>query len=88
MTKPTKKQLEKFVKLRNKSGFASNMQFWFDAKECGFEPADLGVLRKGHIGNRIVYHWPDVDLLEYAGQLLKPEPEHLTKFEELPLEPT
>ena len=38
----TKKQLEKFVKMRNASEYSSNLQFQIDADECGFKVKDLG----------------------------------------------
>jgi hypothetical protein len=51
---PSLAQLEKFVKLRNKSGFSSNLQFAFDAKECGFDVNDLGQAHKLEEGG---YRW-------------------------------
>jgi hypothetical protein len=38
----TMKQLQKFVKTRNKSGFQSNLQFQIDASASGFGVDDLG----------------------------------------------
>lgn len=38
----TKKQLERFVRVRNKSPFSSNLQFQSDAEDCGFAVAELG----------------------------------------------
>lgn len=35
-------QLRRFVMLRNKSGFDSNLQFECDATSCGFTSTDLG----------------------------------------------
>lgn len=43
-TAPTRKQIETFVKLRNKSPHASNLQFEFDAAACGFKAANLGAV--------------------------------------------
>jgi hypothetical protein len=34
----TEKQLRKFVKVRNASPHQGNLQFYFDAEECGIEP--------------------------------------------------
>jgi hypothetical protein len=51
---PTKKQLERFIAKRNKSGFASNLQFAFDAQECGFDVNDLGPAHKLEAGG---YRW-------------------------------
>ncbi len=38
----TRAKLLRFVRVRNKSGFQSNLQFQFDADECGFSVKDLG----------------------------------------------
>lgn len=38
----TRKQLERFVKIRNASGFSSNLQFQFDLESVGLKIADLG----------------------------------------------
>ena len=54
MASPTKQQLTRFVALRNKSGFASNLQFAFDAKECGFDVDDLADAIKVEGGG---YRW-------------------------------
>jgi hypothetical protein len=37
----TRKQMEKFIKLRNKSGFNSNLQFMIDMREAGIEVSEL-----------------------------------------------
>ena len=37
MGKPTKAQLERFVSIRNESGFQSNLQFGIDADEAGLD---------------------------------------------------
>lgn len=73
MTKPTKTQLEKFIKLRNASEFSSNMQFEIDAQSCGFHSRDLGQAEpyKEHC-----WQWqtPYGLLVEWRGQLaLNPE---------------
>jgi hypothetical protein len=54
MAQPTKQQLQRFVTKRNKSGFASNLQFAFDAKECGFDVEDLGQAHRLETGG---YRW-------------------------------
>ncbi len=38
----TKEQLKHFIKVRNESGFTSNLQFGIDADECGFKVEELG----------------------------------------------
>lgn len=38
----TKTKLEKFIAIRNSSGFSSNLQFSIDAHEAGFDVGDLG----------------------------------------------
>lgn len=35
-------QLRAFIRIRNRSEFASNLQFEFDATEAGFDVRDLG----------------------------------------------
>jgi hypothetical protein len=55
----TKKQLEKFVKVRNKSPHSSNLQFAFDCEECGFTTSDIGDPQKvvAAKGGRVSYVW-------------------------------
>lgn len=38
----TKKQLEKFIRIRNNSQFSSNLQFQIDCNTAGFNVSDLG----------------------------------------------
>lgn len=38
----TREQLLRFVEMRNRSGFASNLAFQVDADYCGFRAEDLG----------------------------------------------
>lgn len=45
----TQKQIEKFVKIRNKSAYSSNIQFFTDLAKCGIEEEELGEAKK--IGN-------------------------------------
>jgi hypothetical protein len=74
----TKKQLEKFVKLRNKSPHASNLQFQIDAEECGFKVSDLGEIRV--IGDDHFYMWdtPHGFLREHRGVMsLEPKAEDI-----------
>ena len=40
---PTREQILSFIKTRNASPFASNLQFQIDAHECGFDAGDLGM---------------------------------------------
>ena len=42
----TQAKLDKFIRIRNKTEFSSNLQFVFDAKEAGFEVKDLGDVTK------------------------------------------
>lgn len=62
-------KLEKFVRTRNKSGFASNLQFAFDADACGFKVEDLGDAKKTDDG---IYYWetPFGMLVECGGSLM------------------
>ena len=72
----TRKQLERFVNIRNKSGFASNLQFQIDANKCGFKISDLGEVIKYDWG----YEWqtPHGKLQEVSGCLmLKPTDDEL-----------
>lgn len=62
MTTLTSAQLEKFVKVRNKSGFTSNLQFQIDAEECGFKIADLPTVEKTEEGN---YKWTHAEWTLY-----------------------
>jgi hypothetical protein len=43
----TKEQLLRFVKIRNASGFSSNLQFGIDAQEAGFDVKELGTPERG-----------------------------------------
>ena len=63
---PTKAQLEKFIETRHESGFMTNMQFCFDAAECGFSADDLGTPDKLGDGH---YQWrtPHGTLVERWG---------------------
>lgn len=64
----TKKQVEKFIKLRNKSEFSSNMQFHIDADACGFKVEDLGDVVKVGPGE-YVWTLPFGKLREHLGKL-------------------
>lgn len=69
-------KLRKFVKVRNKSGYSSNMQFWSDAKHtCGFDPEELGDPIKGKSGHWPAYRWttPFGNLYEVGGRMFFPE---------------
>jgi hypothetical protein len=49
-----KSALLKFIRIRNKSGFSSNLQFSFDAREAGINLDLLGDARKSDGGG---YEW-------------------------------
>lgn len=68
MTTLTKKQLMKFIKVRNASHYHTNLQFQFDADACGFKVSDLGVPVKVGEGD---YQWKTAfgTLREYRGVL-------------------
>jgi len=53
----TLKALQRFVKIRRKSCFNSNLQFGADADECGFTIADLGEVEKFSIDGFTGYQW-------------------------------
>lgn len=66
--RPTLAQLKRFVAIRAKSGYVSNLQFSIDAEEAGFKVELLGTpikLREGH------YRWdtPHGTLEEVDGVL-------------------
>jgi len=63
----TKAKLEKYVKVRNKADFHSNMQFQIDAEECGFSMADLGPAKKE--GYDYTWATPFGTLREHRGLL-------------------
>ena len=67
---PTHAQLLAFIKRRNASSFASNLQFQIDARESGFDAADLGVPEVIE-GDGKVYVWrtPHGQLEERSGVL-------------------
>lgn len=64
----TQKKLERFIKMRNKSGFQSNLQFQFDADACGLKVADFGPVTKHEEG---FYSWdtPCGRLIERFGKM-------------------
>jgi hypothetical protein len=68
---PTREQLHAFIKTRNASPFASNMQFHIDADECGFDAADLGVPEVSETDGITTYTWrtPHGRLIEMGGFL-------------------
>ena len=67
----TRDQLLSFIKRRNASPFASNLQFRIDAGECGFDPADLGMPDVGETEGFTTYAWhtPHGRLVEMGGFL-------------------
>lgn len=81
-------QLRRFVKTRNKSGHASNLQFQIDANACGFSVDDLGTPVKFTADGFTGYLWRfDVAdgrawLIEFGGVLyLKNEPDSVDMFD-------
>lgn len=63
----TKTNLMNFIKRRNESSFATNLQFHTDAQECGFDVKELGKTTKRENG----YSWstPYGTLIEENFQL-------------------
>ena len=68
---PTREQILAFIKTRNASPFASNLQFQIDARECGFDAGDLGMAEVTEIDGLKPYHWrtPHGRLVEMGGCL-------------------
>lgn len=62
----TKDQLLRFIDIRNRSGFSSNLQFGIDADEAGFDVKDLGQAYRRPAGG---YRWdtPHGALVEHPG---------------------
>lgn len=76
MDRMTLKQLENFIKLRNKSEFDSNLSFMFDCDRAGFECKELGqAIHLPHaqkIGDRYwSFYWdtPFGILVEHFGKM-------------------
>lgn len=67
----TKDQLLRFIKIRNSSGFSSNLQFSIDAEEAGFKVEELGATKKVGLKQCPAYHWetPHGTLIEFNGVL-------------------
>jgi len=68
----TKKQLLKFIELRNKSEYQSNLQFEIDARAAGFSSTDLGQAIKVKNGDGFEdYVWETSfgKLTEHYGEL-------------------
>ena len=65
----TKAQLLRFIKMRNKSGFNSNLQFCIDLRECGIDAKELE--NATNLNDRIGCWWdtPHGVLVELRGQL-------------------
>jgi hypothetical protein len=68
---PTRSQLLEFIRRRNASPFSSNLQFRIDARECGFDPADLGIPEVSETAGLQTYTWrtPHGRLVEMSGFL-------------------
>lgn len=68
----TKAQLEKFIKIRNKSDYQSNLQFLIDARSCGLDLKELGnpKRQKNEDGfEDFVWGTPFGKLVEHYGEL-------------------
>lgn len=50
-------KLRRFVDIRNKSGFNSNLQFQIDCMSAGFQPEELGDTRKFMLDGFGGYVW-------------------------------
>lgn len=63
----TLEQLQKFIRIRNRSGFQGNLQFQIDAKEAGFPVSELGAVARTNSG----FEWvtPHGRLIEERGKL-------------------
>lgn len=46
MGEPTRKQIETFVRIRNRAEFHNNLQFGIDCQEAGFRAGDLPEVEK------------------------------------------
>ncbi len=64
----TKRQMARFIKMRNSSDFQSNLQFQIDAEACGFRPSDLGDVKKIEEGE-YVWQTPYGTLREKYGKM-------------------
>lgn len=53
----TRKQLVRFVRIRNKSGLRSNLQFCSDAEEAGFYAHNLGNATRFDLDGHQLYQW-------------------------------
>jgi hypothetical protein len=76
----TMKKLDRFVKVRNRSGFPSNLQFQIDANECGFEVSELGDVRVFHIDGSKGYEWKPVIAKVSVRNNIKQERTWLVEF--------
>lgn len=67
----TRARLERFVKVRNKSEYQSNLQFLSDCESCGFRVGDLGDVTPVVTENGKHYVWttPFGKLIEEYGKL-------------------
>lgn len=62
----TKKQLQKFVEIRNNSPYKSNFQFSTDCESAGFSVAELGHAARRDDGS-YVWNTPHGHLIEHPG---------------------
>lgn len=65
---PTRAQIKRFIKIRERSGLPSNMQFSFDASEAGFDVRDLPKVEKVSDGE-YKWHMSHGTLREFFGLL-------------------
>lgn len=66
----TKAKLERFIKVRNKSMFSSNLQFQIDLDECGLTLADIGqAVRRDEGAGGFMWATPCGKLIEERGEL-------------------
>ena len=64
----TKEQLHKFIKIRNKSSYRSNLQFNIDANEVGINLRELGEATRTREGD-FIWKTPFGILKEHHGRL-------------------
>lgn len=66
-----RQQLERFILIRNRSEFDSNLQFGIDADEAGFDVRELGTPEKLGKPGETFYRWttPHGLLNEVGGKL-------------------
>lgn len=68
----TKKNIEKFIKVRNDATYHTNLQFQIDADACGFSTAELPAAQK--VDGAWRWDLPFGTLVEELGMLRLEEP--------------